>query len=171
LTPGKFNIILQPDLLIKKEDKMVLKNTFFSFFTFYICLLLLMPIQAIGSQKNSMSREVQMNNLQHRQLSAEEKKWFTRFQEGTMLVQGWQQITEDILAKTPREYQEDQRKSLELLGYRIGYEWSRNNKVRKIDNKMLRQWGRLLKKTARKDPRLIKEVIDDIDQTVASLLN
>ena len=130
-----------------------------------------MPIQAIGSQKKSVSREVQVNSLQCRQLSAEEKKWFTKFQEGTVLVQGWQQISQDILAKTPLEYQEEQRKALERLGYRIGYEWSKNNKIRKIDNKMLRQWGRMLKKTARKDPYLIKEVIDDIDQTVASLLN
>ncbi len=150
---------------------MILKNSLLTVFILQLCCMITMPGTAMSSQKKTVNCEMQTDAIQARQLSAEEQKWFTRFQQGTVLVQGWQQITEDILAKTPADYREEQRKSLEILGYRIGYEWSKNNEVRKINNAMLRKWGRLLKKTARKDPYQIKEVIDEIDQTVASLLN
>ena len=136
--------------------------------------LLLLPMQVIAGKELE-------ENIHHKQddasifsldkFSPEEKQWFVKFQEGTFYAQGWKEITADILEKTPEEVRERQRIALEILGVKIGCEWSKDNEVRKIDNDMLRQWGSLLKKTAGQYPEQISEVIVEIQHKVDLLLN
>ena len=104
-------------------------------------------------------------------LSPEELKWYKIFQEGTFLIAGWKDITKEILANTPAELREHQRQRLEQLGRKIGMEWSRENAVRKVDNKMLKQWGDALKKAAKTNPEHLPNVIASIDKELDNLLN
>ncbi len=104
-------------------------------------------------------------------LSLEEQEWFRTFQEGTFLIDGWQTITEELLASTPENLREHQKKRLDQLGLKIGLEWSRDNDIRRVDTRMLQQWGKALKKTAKKNPEQLPEVIVSIDQEINSILN
>ncbi|WP_339138347.1 MAG: hypothetical protein WGN25_08795 [Candidatus Electrothrix sp. GW3-4] len=105
------------------------------------------------------------------QLSEDEKEWFTTFQEGTFYVQGWKEITSEILDKITQENEKKKlRRSLDLLGIRIGCEWSKSNDIRKINTDMLEQWGSELQKTAEKNPDELPVVIADIRQKVFNLV-
>ena len=104
-------------------------------------------------------------------LTDDERKWFKVFQEGNMLANGWQQITADLLASTPVEEHPNQMIALENLGLKIGQEWSRCNDVRRVDSSMLREWGGLLRKTARENPQQLASAIAHIDQLVDDLLD
>ncbi len=136
-----------------------------------ICFLLIMPLQAAAGQTSYENNEQQVIVTSVDKLSPEEKEWFAKFQEGTFYAQGWKGITADILAKTPEELQEEQQLVLEVLGTKIGCEWSKDNDIRKIDNDMLKQWGKQLKQTAGQNPHQLAEMITEIDQRVAMLLN
>jgi len=104
-------------------------------------------------------------------LTPEERKWYKTFQEGTFLIAGWQEISKEILENTPPELREHQRQRLEQLGRIIGMEWCKDNAVRRVDNKMLKEWGEALKKTARTNPEHLPEVIASIDEQLNSILN
>jgi hypothetical protein len=104
-------------------------------------------------------------------LSKEEQEWFTTFQEGTFYVQGWKEITTEILGKIQQESEREAlRRSLNLLGIRIGCEWSKNNDVRKINTDMLEQWGAELQKIAEEKPEELPVLIADIRQKVVKLV-
>ncbi len=136
-----------------------------------ICFLLIMPLQAAAGQTSYENNEQQVIVTSVDKLSPEEKEWFAKFQEGTFYAQGWKGITADILAKTPEELLEEQQLALEALGIMIGCEWSKDNDIRKIDNDMLKQWGNQLKQTVIDNPHQVSQVIAEIDQRVAMLLN
>jgi len=104
-------------------------------------------------------------------LSPEEKTWFRTFQEGNILSIGWQEISAEILAKTPAEQQQAQRAALEQLGNKIGIEWSRPNTIRKVNSSMLLEWGDILRTTARKNPQQLAKAIAYIDQEVDAVLD
>ena len=105
------------------------------------------------------------------QLTAEERKWFRVFQEGNFLAEGWQAITEKILAHTPEAERAERRAALERLGYKIGLEWSKNNDIRKIDTRMLQEWGGRLKKVAKNNPEQIPALIASINQELDRILD
>ena len=106
-----------------------------------------------------------------KQLSEDEKEWFTTFQEGTFYVQGWKQITSSILEKIQlKNKKEELQRSLNQLGIRIGCEWSKKNDIRKIDSDMLEKWGSDLQKTAEENPDELPMVIADIRQKVFDLV-
>lgn len=122
--------------------------------------------------ENTAVASVQPNySLDINSLSLEERKWFKTFQEGTLLIDGWQDIVEKLLANTPEELRGNQKKHLDQLGLKIGLEWSKDNAVRRVDSRMLQQWGKTLKKTAMKNPEQLSEVIVFIDQEVDDILN
>ena len=105
------------------------------------------------------------------QLSEREKEWFTTFQEGTFYVQGWKDITSEILAKITQENEKRKlRQTLDNLGIRIGYEWSKSNDVRKINTDMLEQWGDTLQNTAEENPDKLPIVIAEIQRKVFDLV-
>ena len=150
---------------------MIIKNIICTFTALQICFLLIMPFQAAGEQTRYENNEQQVTAISVEKLSLEEKKWFAKFLEGTFYAQGWKGITADILAKTPEELQEEQQLALEDLGTKIGCEWSKDNDIRKIDNDMLKQWGKQLKQTVIENPHQISQVIAEINQKLAMLLN
>lgn len=104
-------------------------------------------------------------------LSSEERKWFKVFQEGNLLSEGWQDISAEILAKTLPEQRPSQKVALEKLGNKIGMEWCRPNQIRKVDSSMLREWGNILRTTARSNPQQLTKAIALIDQKVDAALD
>ena len=150
---------------------MKIKNIICTFTALQICFLLIMPFQAAGEQTLYENNEQQVTVISVDKLSPEEKEWFAKFLEGSLFVQGWKGITADILAKTPEDLQEEQRLALETLGTKIGCEWSKDNDTRKIDTDMLKQWGKQLKQTVTDNPHQVSQVIAEINQRVAMLLN
>lgn len=104
-------------------------------------------------------------------LSADEKSWFRVFQEGNILAMGWQEITSEIMARTPPENRQAQKLALDTLGKKIGMEWSRPNKVRKVSTSMLQDWGDILRNTAKKNPQQLTQAIAYIDQEVDAVLD
>ena len=104
-------------------------------------------------------------------LSAEEKRWFKTFYEGNMLADGWYEITDYLLSRTPEAERAAQKRALDDLGRKIALEWARPNEVRKVDTDMLRDWGGVLKKTARENPEQLARVIAVIDQEVEAALD
>ena len=84
---------------------------------------------------------------------------------------GWQAITNEILAKMSPEQRQAQKIALDNLGKKIGMEWSRQNRVRKVDTSMLQEWGGLLRKTAKKDPQQLAQAITFINQELDAVLD
>lgn len=103
-------------------------------------------------------------------LTPEERNWFRVFQEGNFLSEGWQAISAEIMAKTPPEQQPSQKIALENLGRKIGMEWCRPNTVRRVNSSMLKEWGDILRKTARTNPGKLASAIAFIDREVDSAL-
>ena len=136
-----------------------------------ICLLPLSPVSAMETETVVIASSPMQDPPTLENLSLEEQRWFNTFLEGTLLIDGWKEITEEILASTPQELRENQRKHLDQLGTKIGLEWSRDNATRRVDNGKLQQWGEILKKTAKKNPEQLAEVIASIDQEVNNILN
>ena len=54
-------------------------------------------------------------------------------------------ISQDLLARLPLSEQLEQKERLRELGDKIGREWCKDNRTRKIDTTMLRQWDKELK--------------------------
>ncbi len=104
-------------------------------------------------------------------LNAEERKWFITFQEGNFLSEGWQSISAEIMSKTPLEQQPEQKRALARLGNKIGTEWCRANAVRRVNSSMLKEWGDILRKTARTNPRKLASAIAYINQEVDAVLD
>ena len=103
-------------------------------------------------------------------MSLDEIEWFATFIDGTFFADGWQEISDNILVKFDAEEREHKSIALDKLGFKIGREWCRDNDDRKISTSMLRKWGHILKSTARDEPHLLAEVLEDIDTEVDSLL-
>ena len=138
---------------------------------FLLASLCVQPAKASEAQAALMGPTLDRSYVIPNHLSGEEKKWFKIFHEGNMVAAGWQKITADILASAPVEEHPAQRIALENLGLKIGLEWSRPNNVRKVDSSMLREWGGILKKTARENPQQLISAIAYIDRQVDELLD
>lgn len=104
-------------------------------------------------------------------LSPGEQKWYWRFHEGVPLFDGWQKITQAVVEKFPEHEQGKVLMVMQLLGHKIGYEWSRDNQVRRVNTEMLRAWGRDLRKAGAEDHVQLAKVIVKIDSEMNSLLH
>jgi len=71
-----------------------------------------------------------------------------------------------LLANVPAERQEKLRTRLVLLGQRIGYEWAKENDVRRINNDHIKTWSADLKQNAA-DP---EPAVSRIEQAARALL-
>jgi len=99
-----------------------------------------------------------------------EEEWFRKFYDGTFLVQGWKSRMKQILEGLPPGDREEMRGLLTALGEKIGREWARENKIRRIDTEMLQQWGQELMSAKRKGPRQLARQIHELAQEVKQLL-
>ena len=129
------------------------------------------PSLANEAQAALMGRQSAYQYTIPEHLSTEEKSWFRTFQEGNILSMGWQEISAEILARTSPDQRQEQRIALENLGRKIGMEWCRPNRVRKVDSSMLQDWGGLLRKTAKKNPKQLTQAIAYIDQELDAVLD
>ncbi len=93
--------------------------------------------------------------------SKEEENWFKKFQEGTLLAKGWKARVKEIIKPFRSPERERLQQELEILGEQIGREWAKDNNIRKIDTKMLQNWGESL--VAAKD-RGADSLIDEIQE-------
>ena len=96
----------------------------------------------------------------------EEQEWYKKFYEGTFLAKGWKGRMEEILQAVPSQNKEAIRQSLESLGEKIGREWSKDNRVRRIDSAMLKQWGAALGTAKKTGPDILEQEIAKIDAEV-----
>jgi hypothetical protein len=141
------------------------------------CLLIMatclaFQIHAVAAHAGEAEAGIQTketNQTAHR--NVEEDAWFQQFQEGTMLIDGWMDITRELLGKVGPAERAVIENALARLGEKIGREWARDNDVRKIDNMMLRVWGNRLKSAARKQSDLLALEIAKIDQEASRLLD
>lgn len=129
-----------------------------------IALVAPAPAGAADSQAVHVTYTVPAN------LSAEEKKWYETFQKGNMLADGWVHISTDILTRIPAEERPHHQKNLLQLGDKIGREWCKDNKTRKINTDMLKKWGKILKDASRKSPGELDKALANINRQVDGAL-
>lgn len=129
------------------------------------------PLQANEAQAALTARTSAYQYEIPETLTPEEKAWFKTFQEGNILAMGWQEITAEILARTSMDKRQEQRIALESLGRKIGMEWCRQNRVRKVNTSMLQEWGGVLRKTAKKNPQQLAQAITYINQELDAVLD
>jgi hypothetical protein len=133
-----------------------------------LLILLIVVVSLAGLQTATASGPPPHFNVDA--LNTEERDWLERFYKGTILCDGWNEISRKILVSMPQEYRAEKKEMLEELGLKIGLEWSRANDVRRIDTKMLRSWGSELKKASTKGPVVISQVLAGINSEVDTLL-
>jgi hypothetical protein len=103
-------------------------------------------------------------------LTPGERKWFHRFQEGIPCFDGWKKITQAVVEKFPEQEREKRMAAMQTLGFKIGHEWSRDNRVRKVNTDMLRAWGRELRKAGAENHVQLAQALYKIDSEVDTLL-
>ena len=72
----------------------------------------------------------------------------------------------DVYKRQPLSEQLEQKERLRELGDKIGREWCKDNRTRKIDTTMLRQWGKELKTASGKGNEVLTLALNSIDQKV-----
>lgn len=106
---------------------------------------------------------------------AKHRGWYVRFWTGSckelrvVCMSGapyWGEIMQRLLANVPQQQQEKLRTRLVLLGQRIGYEWAKENNIRKIDNDHIKTWSTVLKQNVA-DP---EPAVTRIEQQARQLL-
>jgi hypothetical protein len=106
---------------------------------------------------------------------AKHRGWYVRFWTGSckelkvICVSGapyWGEIMQRLLAGVPAERQERLRTRLVLLGQSIGYEWAKENAVRRINNGHIKSWSSDLKQN-QQDP---EPAVARIEQQTRALL-
>jgi len=103
-------------------------------------------------------------------LTPRERKWYYRFQEGVPLFDGWKKITQAVVEKFPEHEREGRLAAMQALGLKIGHEWSRDNRVRKVNTTTLRAWGQDLRKAGAESHVQLANVLHKIDSEVNALL-
>lgn len=100
----------------------------------------------------------------------DEEEWFRKFYEGTFLIKGWRSRMKELLELFSPDEIEEMRGLLDNLGEKIGREWARDNRVRRVDTPLLQEWGQDLKNAKRKGPDVLAEAIRNLDTEVDDLL-
>jgi len=104
-------------------------------------------------------------------LSEEEKDWYHKFQNGSFVFDGWKQISHDIVSNFPDKERKKIKRSLHVLGEKIGVEWSKDNAIRKIDTDMLRKWGDTLDKAVEHGINHVHKTIRHVEREVDNILH
>jgi hypothetical protein len=106
---------------------------------------------------------------------AKHRAWYVRFWTGSCKeVRGvclsgapyWGEIMQRLIANVPASQQEKLRTRLIVLGQRIGYEWAKENAVRRINNDHIKTWSSDLKQNTT-DP---EPAVGRIEQQARQLL-
>ncbi len=119
----------------------------------------------------AIERYLQQSDIrQLEDLDQEAQDWFKTFQDGSMLIDGWKDISKKVIEKTPEPQKLTIKMQLVALGVRMGCEWSKDNDIRKISTAMLKDWGGEIKEVVKKRPEEIPQVLDKIEEEVDTLL-
>jgi hypothetical protein len=100
----------------------------------------------------------------------DEEEWFRKFYEGTFLIKGWKSRMKEVLQPFSPAERDKMRSQLFNLGEKIGREWARDNKVRRVDTPLLQKWGQDLLNAKKKGPDVLAETIRILDAEVDHLL-
>ena len=100
----------------------------------------------------------------------DEQEWFKKFYEGTFLIKGWKQRMKELLQAVPESDRGHVKGLLENLGQKIGREWARENRLRRIDTPTLQKWGEDLRSAKRKGPTVLVEQIRKLDAVVDGII-
>ena len=118
-----------------------------------------------------IEKYLQQGNLRTvAELDEEARDWFGTFQEGGMLFDGWKDISDKVISNVPDSERVQTKLQMLALGVRMGCEWSKDNDIRKISTKMLKNWGNEIREVVKKRPADIPLVIDKIETEVDALL-
>ena len=99
------------------------------------------------------------------------KSWLQKFYHGTLLVKGWNARMEEILARVPPDQKTVFRKRLSELGAKIGPEWAKDNRNRRIDTLMLQSWGDKLRCCRSENAQQLTCTIEEIEADVDRILS
>ena len=111
-----------------------------------------------------------VNNNSLELLDEKERDWYETFQEGGLLFDGWQEISADVVAQVPADKRVKTKVTMLALGLKIGCEWSKENDVRRISTDMLKDWGKVIRKTVADSPDDLSVVINSIESEVERIL-
>jgi hypothetical protein len=100
----------------------------------------------------------------------DEKKWLRKFYQGTFLVKGWDARMVEILEHAPDSQKAELKRRLSALGAKIGPEWAKDNRHRRIDTVTLQRWGETLREHCENDPQTLSRVIDVIEAEIETIL-
>ena len=100
----------------------------------------------------------------------DEEEWFRKFYEGTFLIKGWKSRMKEVLQPFSPAEGDKMRGQLDNLGEKIGREWAKDNKVRRVDTPMLQKWGKDFQEAKDKGPDVLAETIRDLNTEVDNLL-
>lgn len=64
----------------------------------------------------------------------------------------------------------EMRGPLDSLGEKIGREWAKDNRVRRVDTPLLQKWGQDLRNAKREGPDVLAKAIMKLDTEVDELL-
>jgi len=101
----------------------------------------------------------------------EEEQWFRKFYEGTFLVKGWKSRMDEVLQAVPDSDKDTVGELLSNLGEKIGREWSRDNRVRRINTAMIQKWGEDLRRSKKKGTDVLTEDLRRLDAEVDEILS
>ncbi len=130
----------------------------------------LSAVQHAANLSSIEKRLIKYSLLPPAELSVEQRKWYDKFQKGNMFVDGWQDISNNVVAKVPEEKKIKTKVTMQALGVRIGCEWSKDNEARRITTDMLKDWGRQLREAVASSSTQIASVIYSIEYEVDHLL-
>ena len=101
---------------------------------------------------------------------AGEEENFQKFLMGTFLIKGWNVRVKEIIQSVPFEEKREMELLLSELGEKIGREWARDKKVRKIDSVMLLKWGKELKAAVAENPQHLVVQLRNLHKEVEKIL-
>ena len=78
---------------------------------------------------------------------------------------------EELLQAVPDSAKDTVGELLSNLGEKIGREWSRDNKVRRIDTAMIQKWGEDLRQSKKKGTDALTEDLRRLDAEVDKILS
>jgi hypothetical protein len=112
-------------------------------------------ISASSVHAQSVARSVTYDGIAFD--DAKHRGWYIRFWNGScaelrnvVCLSGsphWNEIMERLLAAAPAARREQIQVRLILLGRKVGYEWAKENNIRRIDNGHIKRWTSDLKQS------------------------
>lgn len=93
------------------------------------------------------------------------------FFKGTFLVKGWEKWMREILKALSSHHDDGIEQFLAQLGEKIGREWAKDKRARKIDTPLLITWGESIRRAKEHGPAALLSVLKSIDARVDQILS